>query len=296
MNFDDLYMLKLSIKISDYDNALKYFKKVNKKKIDNEVTDIISNYCSDLRIFQMFAKEKIFSTNTIRFFLTMLKNPVNNLEIIDYVITNKNGQFDKNFKTQIFENNFYSEDSQSIILDTMRNTNINKKLKILDLLLNLEEKLDAGAVASGEADFNFNSRNSKGQSNSQMLILENPTNADYILLEKIENLQKWKTDENKFLFKNESFIFNDNVSNKKNTSIEKEIQNYLRAPEESYKIGFADVEYNLTKLNLKLRKMYEVNPFYLIKETPNEEKERFAKIHMKTLDDVIFNKILLDKI
>ena len=106
MNFDDLYMLKLSVKISDYDNALKYFKKISKKKFDKELTDIVTYYCSDLKIFQVFSKEKFFMNGSFKYFLNLLKTPVNNEEIIQYMVKDNSREFEKCLKNQIVENRF----------------------------------------------------------------------------------------------------------------------------------------------------------------------------------------------
>jgi hypothetical protein len=286
MNFDDFYMLKLSIKISDYENSLKYFKKVNKKKIDKEFSDILTNYCYDLRIFQIFSRENFFLNNSFKHFLNLLKTPVNNQEIIKYMMRDNTREFEKCLRKNISENKFYEGDEESIMLNLMRNSNTIKKLKIFDYFLNLEP--------TSMNEINLEVKSSKGQTNSQILISENPTNAEFILLEKIENFEKWKNEKNKFLFSKKNIFTNNPLQNA--FDIENEIKNFISIPEESYKIGYADIEYNLIKLNLKLRKMYELNPFFLIKETSNEEKERLSKIHMKTLEDVIFNKLLLEKI
>jgi hypothetical protein len=274
MNFDDLYMLKLSIRLSDYDNSYKYFKKLSKSKIDEQVYENLAYYNTDLRIFKMFEKDTNLKKHNYKFILNLMKNPFNNFEIIEYMVghlKNKEG----------IENKFYNND-ESIVINLLKNSNSRKKIKTFEYILNYFD------------NFNFNERNSKGETNSQILLSENPTNIDSVFLEKIENLFKNKTEENKFLF----FTDKGNISNRTNNkiTIQEEIKNFLKAPKESYKIRFADIEYNLLRLNIKLRRMYEFSPIVLIKETALEENERFSRINIKTMEEFIFEKLLVDKI
>lgn len=275
MNFDDLYMLKLSIRISDFDNTNKYFKKLNKNKIRNdpEVLNFLFSYCNDLRIFKLFESDynKYLNDKKKILILNLFSSNVNNLEIIKYVFENMSSSL----KDEYFH---YTSDSKSILINTLQNSNSDKKLKLFDYFLN--------------NDFNFSNKN------SQILIEKNPTNLDAVFLEKIENLLKYKNDNNSFLFNNKTYSQFEVLkisSEKDGKLIKRSIENYINTPYESYKINFADIEYNLLKLNIALRKMYDVNPIYL-HSTKFDNWQFYNKIHNSMLDNFILDKILLDKI
>lgn len=268
MNYDDLYMLKLYIRMSDYENTLKHLKKVPKNKLDAEVYDYISTYCNDIRIFKLFENKTM---NFQLFILQFLKNPFNNFEIIKYFVG------DKDKSTSLSKNlNFITEDDESIMINTIKNTNSNKKLKLMELLTN---KLD------------LNIKNNKGETNSQIILKGNPTDIDGVILEKLENLTKNKTEENSYLFNK-----NNDTSNVSMLSIDKpkeSITNFINEPEESVKLNLADVEYNLLRLNFRLRRMYEFYPIYL---QDVKIDNRLSQLHLNILNNFIFDKLLLEKI
>ena len=205
MNFDDFYMLKLSIKISDYDNALKYYKKT-RSKFDNEIFDNLSLFNKDFKIYSLFLKEKI---HTFDFLLNMVKNPFNNYDLIVNFIDNNN-----NSKIQI--DHFYDK-NKSLMLTLLQNPmESRKKLKLFDYFLNLE-------------NFNFNVKNCDCQTNSNILVENNPTDIDSVYLEKIEKLLKNKNEENKFLFFNpfKKTTKNDLKNKSQPIDIKNEILNFI---------------------------------------------------------------------
>jgi len=266
---DDLYKFKLSIRISDYGNASFYFKKVQ-NKIDNETYDYLSKYCTDTNIYNLIEKNcrSIKNLYNKNFLLNLIKNPYDNVDII---IQN----FEKgNYKVE----DFIDDDSnRSPIIFLFKNTNNLKKLRISEYLLN--------------KSFNFNSKNSNGQSISQILIDENPTDINAIFIEKIEKLLKTKSEENNFLFEDDSTVNNNKKVNSK--TIEKEIKNYISEPDQSYKIQFADIEYHLLKLTMKLRRIYQVNTVNL---SYIDNYKEMSQIHTASIEEFIFEKLLIDKI
>jgi len=248
MKFDDSYMLNLSVKLSDYENAKKY-----KAKVDEELIKVLFNYNTDKNVFNLFKKNKF--TNNPELILNLVANPFNNFEICKEYINNKDTNINKFF------------DENRSIITSLINSDSQKKLKLLSLLLENEK-------------FEFNLKNENGLTNSQILSIENPTNIDTVFLEKVENLLKNKTDDNKHLF-----------YNLPKTSTEDHIKKFASEPQDSYKINFADIELNLLKLNLKLRKMYE---FDIIKLSNDDIP--FNKLHLSIINNFLFDKLLLDKI
>lgn len=276
MNFDDVYMLKMSIRISDYEKASNLFKKVGKKiSNDSEVVDCLSKYCTDLRIFNLFEQSSLFKNNdkiyNPQFFLILMKNPFSNESIIKYYLASNKMKIDGFYDT-------FEGSSQSALIKLLENTNNLKKLRVFEYLLNKD-------------DFDFNKKNLKGETNSQILLSDNPTDMDAIFTEKVENLLKNKSKDNKNLFKGYTFHFSPFTP--KSKSIEEEVNNFISEPIESYKINFADIEYKLLKLNIKLRRMYQSSITNLSNLDLNKD---LSKIHEGVLEDIIFEKLLLEKI
>lgn len=267
MNFDENYLLKLYIKLSDYENVNKYCKKT-KNKYDLEIGKNLSLFNNDLKIFDLYKKNKIYNSE---FLLNLVKNPFNNFCILkDYLL-----HFSKQSNNQINIDNFFDEEKSLLLTLLTSSTNSFKKLKTFEFLINNE-------------DFDFTKKNKNGQTNSQIMVATNPTDMDSVYLEKIEKLITNKNEKNKHLFyyKNNSCNEIFSISN-----LEKSIKDYIEEPEQSYKINFADVEFNLLKLNLKLRRMYE----FEINELSFNDSE-FSKIHSNIMNTFIFDKLLLEKI
>lgn len=250
MKFDDSYMLKLSVKLSDYENAKKY----KSSKVDEDLIKVLFNYNTDKNIFNLFKKNKFINNPDL--LLNLVANPFNNFEICEEYLNNNT-----------IINKFF--DINSSIITSLINSDSQKKIKLLSLLLENEK-------------FDFNFKNENGLTNSQILSAENPTNIDTVFLEKVENLLKYKTEENKHLFYNLPKV-----------STEDHMKKLVSEPEDSYKINFADVELNLLKLNLKLRKMYE---FDIIKLSNDDLNLPLNKLHIQIINNFLFEKLLLDKI
>jgi hypothetical protein len=253
MNFDDLYMLKLGIRMSDYNVVNKYFSKV-KNRLDDEVQEYLNTYCTDMRIIAMFDKNKKFTFNLSR----MLKSTFKNDEII------------KKALEKVEEVNYFNHDD-SIIINILRNNNTSKKLTLFEHFLNLQK-------------FNLNKKNTNGETNSQILIKENPTDTDAVFLEKLEKTSANRTESNSFLFYNTTL-------SKEYKSLE--IANFITSNQVSIKINLEDIEYHLLKLNLKLRKMFDFNPIYL---TDNQTNSCLSQLHLCILHNFILNKLVLEKI
>ena len=79
----------------------------------------------------------------------------------------------------------------------------------------------------------------------------------------------------------------------KQVYLEKEIKNYITEPDQSYKIQFADIEYHLLKLTMKLRRIYQVNTVNL---SYIDNYKEMSQIHTASIEEFIFEKLLIDKI
>lgn len=253
MNFDDLYMLKLGIRLSDYNTVNKFYSKV-KNKLDDEVQEYLNIYCTDERIIALFDKNKKFSFDLFK----MLKSTFKNEEII------------KKYLDKIKDLNKINDD-ESIIIDTLRNKNTSKKLNLFENYLK-------------NKNFFLNSKNSSGETNSQILLKENPTDIDAVFLEKLEKTSSNRTESNSFLFYNTSLPSQYDKA---------EISNFINSTEQSIKINLEDIECHLLKLNLKLRRMFDFTPIYL---TDNQTDSTMSQLHLSILHNFILNKLLLEKI
>ncbi len=147
MNFDDQYMFNLSLKISDYENANKLYKKIY-RKINQETYDNLSKYCTDLKIYNLFEKNNK-NINNLNFLLNLMTNPYNNIQIIK--------QHLENIKTNYKIDEFVDNDN-SVLLNLLKNSNNFKKLTISEFLL------DKNSISF----FDFNKKNNIGQKNSQI--------------------------------------------------------------------------------------------------------------------------------
>jgi hypothetical protein len=268
MNFDDSYFLKFSIKLSDYKNAYKYYKRA-KNKYDKDVEKNLALYNTDKKIIEMYKKNKIYNSE---FLINLVKNPFDNFNILQDYFSN----FPKNTNNLLKIDDFFDEDKSLLLTLLTSNTNSFKKLKTFDFLINNQ-------------NFDFNKKNHNGQTNSQILVASNPTDMDSVYLEKIEKLMQNKNEENKNLFYSSPKRSNNEIFSL--TNLEKSIKEFIHEPEESYKINFADMEFNLLKLNLKLRRMYE---FDIIELSVNDSE--FNKMHTNIMNTFIFDKLLLEKI
>lgn len=253
MNFDDLYMLKLGIRLSDYNAVNKYYSKV-RNRLDDEVQEYLNTYCTDVRIIEMFEKNKKFNFNIFQ----MLRSTFNNDEIIKKYIKN------------VPDVNKFN-DSESIITTVLRNQNPKKKINLFQIFLSNQ-------------NFFLNKKNENGETNSQILLKETPTDTDAVFLEKLEKKSANRTADNTFLFYNTSLP---KVYNKS------DIKNFINSKEESIKINLEDIEFHLLKLNLKLRKMFDFTPIYL---SDNKTDSTLSQLHLSILHNFILNKLILEKI
>jgi hypothetical protein len=296
MNFDDYYMLNLSIRLSDFENTQKFYKNLKNKNLLNNNEEILINlstFCKNPEIFKLFIQNKHIdfsdskdndvnkSTNTKNnLVLNLFSNPFNNVNAIKFLLNvNKNDK--GNLKNKLNLNlNFIKDENKSVLISVAKNSNITKKLNSYNLLLTNMLNYNP----------NFLIKNSKGETQAQILSSEDPVNIDTVFIEKLEKLKKFENSENKFLFSKNY------VPDLKSTDIDikENICNYIKEPSESYKIGFADIEFKLLLLNLKLRKMYEIN----INNLHNHKSDagHLTKLHFNLLDEFIFEKLLLDKI
>jgi hypothetical protein len=268
MNFDDAYLLKLSIKLSDYENALKHFKK-SRNKFDQENEKNLALFNTDFRIFNLYKNYKIYHSD---FLLNLIKNPFNNFILLRDYLANSKIKMDE----------FYDEDKSVMLTLLTSNISSIKKLKTFEFLLKNE-------------NFDFNVKNKNGQTNSQILVSANPTDMDSVYLEKIEKLMQNKNMENKFLFypRNVNDLHSNSQNSLNSQELEKSIREFVKEPKESFKINFADIELSLLKLNLKLRRMYE---FDINDLSSFSDDSAYTKMHTSIMNNFIFDKLLLDKI
>jgi hypothetical protein len=254
MNFDDLYYLKLAIRLSDKNGVNKYISKC-RGKFDSEVYEYISYYCTDINIFKLVEK---YIDKTKLNPLIMAKTTFNNSEIFKYFVEN----------SKIDLNQF--KDEESIIINALLNKNLTKRNTLFEYLLN-------------NKSLNLNSKNSNSETNSQIILNSNPTDAEGIILEKFENLAKAKTEETAYLFNSTQVLSKDINS----------INGFIREPTDSIKLNFNDIEYELLKINLKLKKMFSFNSFSLSRDPIYSS---LTSLHSSILHNFILNKLLLDKI
>jgi hypothetical protein len=163
------------------------------------------------------------------------------------------------------------KDDESIIINTLKNKNTAKKLNLFDFFLNEKKNL-------------LNKKNQAGETNSQILLKENPTDTDSVFLEKLEKTSQNRTESNTYLFYNTSLPKDYNKVN---------ISNFINSTNESIKINLEDIEYHLLKLNLKLRRMFDFTPIYL---RDNQTSSTLSELHLNILHNFILNKLLLEKI
>jgi hypothetical protein len=253
MNFDDLYMLKLGIRLSDYDAVKRYYSKV-RNRLDDEVQEYLNMFCTDIRIIEMFEKNKKFNFNIFQ----MLRSTFNNDEIV------------RKYLNKFTDVNKF-DDRQSFITTLLRNNNTKKKITIFQNFLS-------------NPNFILNTKNHKGETNSQILLKENPTDTDAVFLEKLEKTSKNRTLENSYLF------FSTNLPKEYN---KQQISNFINSSQESVKINLEDIEFHLLKLNLKLRKMFDFSPIYL---SDSNTSSTLSQLHLSILHNFILNKLILEKI
>jgi hypothetical protein len=257
MKLDDDYMFTLSLRVSDYEEAARLYKKAKSAQSEKNY-HFLALYCKDLRIYNMFNKTKL---NTYEHLFSLIKNPYDNSQIIKKCLVEK----------KVNPCEYWNGDS--LILNLIRSKNSVKKIKILEYLLN-------------EMSFDFNRKNSASQTNSQILLNENPTDLDSVFIEKIEKKTNMKNSDN-------SYLFTKNLDFFSGINLESEIKKFVKSPLDSLKINFCDVELDLLRLNLKLRKMYD---FQINKLNHNEELQEMNEIHLKILNTFLTDKILLEKI
>lgn len=256
MNFDDAYMLKLAIRVSDYDRVNKHIKGV-KNVNPCDLYNFLSLYNKDLRIFKLISS-KCKVANMNQYLLNMLGNPFDNKETVLDVMKG------------IKDLNYFVNDKESVVTSLCKTSIEIKKMDLLEYLL----KHDT---------YNFNAKNKIGESNSQIISDKDTVNVDSLFVEKIENLLKYSNENNKHLF------FED-----KTFPLEKQIKNFINEPNDSLDIKLADIEYKLLKLNITLRKMYEVNNLSL-SENLTVDMNKLNKIHTSVIESFLF-ETLLEKI
>jgi hypothetical protein len=253
MNFDDLYMLKLGIRLSDYNAVNKYYSKV-RNRLDDEVQEYLNTFCTDIRIIEMFEKNKKFNFNIFQ----MLRSTFNNDEII------------RKYLNKVSDVNNFDE-SESIITTVLRNYNTKKKINLFQNFLS-------------NPNFILNNKNSNGETNSHILLKENPTDTDAVFLEKLEKTSKNRTPENSSLF------FSTSLPKEYN---KQEISSFINLNQESININLEDMEFHLLKLNLKLRRMFDFSPIYF---SDNHTYSTLSQLHLSILHNFILNKLILEKI
>ena len=326
MIFDDKYILNLSIKLSDIDKVKEYSKKVKINQVlENEIYSNIYKYCFDKRIFEIFPCNKInYETKRNLFIdhlLLMVKNNNDNIEMIVTFFSHL-----KNPNLNFFDN---TELDESLIKNIIKlNNYYNKKVKLLDYFFsknytpskyiflknldskeklenifskNSEEKILKNQIKLINFDLNFNDKNSKGYTNSKILLDEDPTLMEAILLEKIENSTRRKNNDNSYLFEKNNFYFypienfvgKNSYFNNINNDIKKNLERFVEEPVNSKNINFDDIENKLLLFNIKLKSMYEI---YSVSLADVNLENHLNKQHTRFLEKFIFENIFLEKI
>jgi hypothetical protein len=181
MNFDDLYYLKLAIRLSDYNGVNKYLSK-NKSKLDIEVYDYLNYYCTDIRIFKLFDKFKAYINP-----YTMAKTTFNNTEVFKHYLNNG------------VDINRFKDTDESVLTNILNNKNLTKRAVVFEYLLT-------------RGDLDLNSKNSNAETNSQIMLKVDPTSPEGVYLEKLERLTKDMNEKNSFLFTNRDVLTNNTQS------------------------------------------------------------------------------------
>jgi len=332
MIFDDEYILNLAIKISDLETIKNYARKV---KLDKQNEQIIHKniykYCLDKNIFKIYEPNKIKNEKDKNLFqnhiLNLIKNRNDNYEMIFHFLSfYKNADFD-----------FFSEDKNSIMTTLTKIENLNnKKTKLMDLFFNkiyikskYSELYESQPMSKTKNFFdmkkndkensfsldeilnfqiNLNFKNSKGLTHSKILSDEDPTLIENLFLEKMENITKFKDEDNSYLYEKTNVCFSPiedydmrklkeiNIFKKfsnKNDIIKQNLTRFIQEPFDSQKINFNDLEFRILLLNLKLRSMFDINPTSL---NNNNIELFFNQQHIKYLDKFMLDNILLERI
>ena len=110
MKFDDDYLLKLSVRISDFQtvNKLK-----NKVKQDEKIYNTLAQFCKDERVYKLFSNKTYKKADHL---LLLFKNPFDNSNIIQNYLSSE----------KIKADDFHNDDSAVLCL--MRNQNNLKKI------------------------------------------------------------------------------------------------------------------------------------------------------------------------